>query len=64
MQQRPDLYYAYIGSGQMVSQFETDRLLYDDMLAWADDNDEGLAETLREQGPPPYDDVAKYSSCW
>ncbi len=35
-QQRPDLYHAIIGSGQMVSQRETDRRLYYDVLDYAD----------------------------
>ena len=39
-QQRPDLFHAYIGSGQMVSQRETDRIIWRDLLAWAGDNEE------------------------
>jgi pimeloyl-ACP methyl ester carboxylesterase len=61
VQQRPDLYHAYIGAGQMVSQRATDVLLYDEMVTWADRNDARLAQTLRRQGPPPYDDVAGYA---
>lgn len=59
-QENPDLFHAVIGSGQMVSQLETDRLIYNDMLAWAEGNDPGLAEQLREFGPPPYKDVWAY----
>jgi hypothetical protein len=36
----------------MVSQRETDMLLYEEMTAWADNNDEGLADTPRRQDPP------------
>lgn len=59
-QERPDLFHAVIGSGQMVSQLETDKLIYEDMLAWADENDSGLAEQLRGFGPPPYGDMWAY----
>ena len=34
-QRRPDLYHALITTGQMVDIRETDRLFYDDTLAWA-----------------------------
>ncbi|MCB9418910.1 MAG: alpha/beta hydrolase [Ardenticatenaceae bacterium] len=58
VQQRPDLYYAWIGSGQMVSQRETDRQLYRDVMALADRNGNAV---LREQmlafGEPPYADT-------
>ena len=36
VQQRPDLYRAYIGTGQMVDQFETDKLMYAESLAYAE----------------------------
>ncbi|MCO5216542.1 MAG: alpha/beta hydrolase [Thermomicrobiales bacterium] len=55
VQQAPDRYHAYIGSGQMVSQRATDQIIYDDLLAWADANGEtDLAAKLRDTGPPPY----------
>ncbi|MFV9505352.1 MAG: alpha/beta fold hydrolase [Oscillochloridaceae bacterium umkhey_bin13] len=58
VQRRPDLYYAWIGSGQMVSQRVTDRLLYHEVLALAERT--GNA-TLRAQmlafGAPPYADI-------
>lgn len=57
-QRRPDLYHALISSGQMVSQRETDRRLYDDVLDLAARNgDEGLARTMRAFGEPPYPSV-------
>ena len=56
-QRRPDLYHAYIGSGQMVDIRETDRLLYRDMLAYARrTGDDAAADKMRDYGPPPYDD--------
>jgi pimeloyl-ACP methyl ester carboxylesterase len=60
-QQRPDLYHAFIGSGQMVSQRATDVMFWEDTLAWAQDNGrEALVETLRANGPPPYARILDY----
>lgn len=57
-QRRPDLYYALIGSGQMVSQRETDRRIYQDLLALAaQENDTALATKLQSYGEPPYSDI-------
>ncbi len=36
VQQRPDLFHAYVGTGQMVGQLATDRLMYADSLAYAE----------------------------
>lgn len=61
-QQRPDLYHAIIGSGQMVSQPETDRRLYYDVLAYADrTGDEVLTEKMLVYGEPPYQDLYAYA---
>lgn len=61
VQLRPDLYAAFIGVGQMVSPPETDRIFYRDTLAWARANgDTGLADTLVENGPPPYSGILAY----
>lgn len=60
-QRHPELFHAVISSGQMISQRETDRMIYEDLLAWAGQNgDTGLANQLREFGPPPYADVWAY----
>jgi proline iminopeptidase len=57
-QQRPDLYHAWVGSGQMVSQRETDRQLYRDVLALAErTGDTALREQILAFGEPPYADV-------
>lgn len=62
VQQRPDLYHAYIGTGQMVDQFETDKLMYAESLAYAERvGDEAFANRLREIGEPPYDDTLAYT---
>lgn len=61
-QKRPDLYHAIIGSGQMVSQRETDRLLYYDVLAYADHTrDEELRAQMLAYGEPPYQDLYAYA---
>jgi pimeloyl-ACP methyl ester carboxylesterase len=61
VQQRPELYRAYVGVGQMVSQAATDRLFYDETLAWAgEQGDTDLVATLQANGPPPYTDPLKY----
>ncbi|MBK7178867.1 MAG: alpha/beta fold hydrolase [Chloroflexi bacterium] len=58
VQQRPDLYHAFIGSGQMVSQRETDRQLYRDVLDLAArTGDTALAEQMLAFGEPPYSDT-------
>lgn len=61
-QARPDMYHAFVGVGQMVSQRETDIMFWEDSLAWAEDTgNTGLAETLRHNGLPPYDDLNRYA---
>jgi pimeloyl-ACP methyl ester carboxylesterase len=58
IQQRPDLYHAFIGSGQMVNVAETDRRIYRDLLANAEQTgDARLAAKLRGFGEPPYADI-------
>ena len=63
VQAAPGKYQAFIGTGQMVSQLATDRIFYDDTLAWAraDDNG-GLVDELESIGPPPYDDMLDYET--
>jgi len=61
VQQRPDLYHAFVGAGQMVSQRETDIMHYEDTLAWAERTGNAtLIAALRQSGPPPYDDLLNY----
>ena len=63
VQQRPDLYRAFIGTGQMVSQRATDRIFYDDTVAWASrTGDSGLVEQLEAAGPPPYQAMFPYET--
>ncbi|HSO05250.1 MAG TPA: alpha/beta hydrolase [Candidatus Limnocylindrales bacterium] len=61
VQARPDLFHAYIGSGQMVDQQETDTLMYAESVDYAQRvGDTGFAEQLRAIGPPPYTDMLAY----
>jgi len=58
VQERPDLFHAYIGSGQMVSQRETDRMVWRDLLAYADRTANGeLYNQILTLGEPPYRDT-------
>jgi proline iminopeptidase len=60
-QTRPDLYHAIIGSGQMVSQRETDRRLYYDVLAYAEKvGDTAVTAQMLAYGEPPYQDLYAY----
>lgn len=62
-QQAPQKYTAFIGIGQMVSQLATDRIFYDDTLAWAQANGKsGLADELVAIGPPPYTRMLDYET--
>ena len=62
VQRSPEQFHAYVGTGQMVDPFETDKLMYAEshhgrrrpavMTIGRQD--------LRELGPPPYDDTLDY----
>lgn len=55
VQQYPDLFYAYVGNGQMVNTTENDRMGYELALQLADEWGEvRTVERLRRNGPPPY----------
>ena len=61
VQREPELFHAYVGTGQMVDQFETDQLMYAESLADAEaSGDDGRVEQLRDIGRPPYDDTLDY----
>lgn len=60
-QRNPDLYHAYVGTGQMVSPRETDIMFYEDTLAWAGETEQtDLVGVLEQNGPPPYQDLLDY----
>ena len=57
-QQHPELYHAYIGSGQMVSQRVTDQIIWRDLLADANRTENGrLYDQVLSLGEPPYRDT-------
>jgi proline iminopeptidase len=61
VQQSPELFHAYVGTGQMVSPSETDMMFYEDTLAWAErTGNVGVVQALTANGPPPYDDIRDY----
>ncbi|MEJ2668407.1 MAG: alpha/beta fold hydrolase [Deinococcales bacterium] len=63
VQRRPDLYYAFIGSGQLVSQRETDARLYRDVLDYArSSGDDSLLRRIKGFGAPPYGSVFAYGA--
>jgi pimeloyl-ACP methyl ester carboxylesterase len=66
VQRYPELFHAFIGTGQMVAFLETDRRDYDFALQWAQERgDTAKVEALVRQGPPPYyDDVAWKSATY
>ena len=63
VQERPELYRAFVGVGQMVSQLATDRIFYDDTLSWARARgNDGLVDKLVDIGPPPYKHMLNYET--
>jgi pimeloyl-ACP methyl ester carboxylesterase len=61
VQRHPEKYHAYIGTGQAVDLVASDRIFYDDIVAWARSTGRGgLARQLTDQGSPPYPDVYRY----
>jgi len=57
---RPDLFYAYVGTGQMVSEREGEQMDYAQVLDKARARDDRKAiRDLQAIGPPPYDSQAK-----
>jgi pimeloyl-ACP methyl ester carboxylesterase len=60
-QQHPELFHAYVGTGQMVSPRETDIMFHEDTLAWAErTGNNALAASLRRNGAPPYHNLLDY----
>ena len=55
VQERPDLFHAYISTSQMVDVLETDKLIYQIMMEHSiKTGDAAFAKTLEAQGEPPY----------
>ena len=63
VQEHPELYRAFIGTGQMVSQRETDLIFYEDTLVWAlSTGQTDLFTDLIDIGPPPYEEMFPYET--
>jgi proline iminopeptidase len=61
VQRSPEQFHAYVGTGQMVDPFATDKLMYAESIADAESRgDEATADKLRTLGPPPYGDTLDY----
>jgi pimeloyl-ACP methyl ester carboxylesterase len=55
VQQHPEWFYAYVGSGQMVNTTGNDVMGYQLALTYAAQHgDTATVDTLRRNGPPPY----------
>ncbi len=55
VQEYPELYYAYIGNGQMVNVNRDDTMGYELALKYSvERGDTKMVETLQRNGPPPY----------
>jgi pimeloyl-ACP methyl ester carboxylesterase len=55
VQRYPELFHAFIGTGQMVAFLENDLICYDFALRLAKERgDTQQVEKLKQQGPPPY----------
>ncbi|HMD82098.1 MAG TPA: alpha/beta hydrolase, partial [Anaerolineales bacterium] len=55
VQRNPELFHAFIGTGQMVAFLENDLMCYDFVLGLAQERgDIQKVEQLTKQGPPPY----------
>ena len=55
VQRYPELFQAFIGTGQMVAFLENDRICYDFALRLAQERgDTNQVEKLKQQGPQPY----------
>jgi pimeloyl-ACP methyl ester carboxylesterase len=55
VQREPELFHAFIGTGQMVAFLENDQMCYDFSLELAQErSDTEKVEKLKTQGPPPY----------
>ena len=61
VQRHPELYRAYIGTGQAVDLPASDRIFYDDLVSWARATKRtALERQLVKRGPPPYRDFYSY----
>ena len=61
IEQRPDLFAAFVGTGQIVGIFGTQDALYQYALSHATaSHDEKMLTALNQLGPPPYTTLERY----
>ncbi|WP_164201738.1 alpha/beta fold hydrolase [[Micrococcus luteus] ATCC 49442] len=61
VQRSPELFHAYVGTGQMVDPFETDQLMYAESLKDAEARgDQSTVTALENLGAPPYKNTLDY----
>lgn len=62
-QRRPDLFYAYIGTGQVSDMPRSQKMAYDRMLERARaSGDQAALEALKRLGPPPFRTMQKVAA--
>ncbi len=63
VQKKPELYHAYIGSGQIGNQYLSDELAFDFAMAEAEKNNDTLSvNQLKQIGRPPYSNNLNHST--
>lgn len=61
IEQRPDLFAAFAGTGQIVGMLGTQDVLYQYALSHATaSRDQKMLDALKQLGPPPYDTLERY----
>jgi pimeloyl-ACP methyl ester carboxylesterase len=67
IEQRPDLFAAFAGTGQIVGMLSTQDVQYEYALSHATaSHDQKLLDALRQMGPPPYrtlDSNSRFQTC-
>lgn len=62
IRQRPDLFSAFVGTGQTIGMAGTQDALYEYALSHATaSHDQKMLDALRQMGPPPYRTLDSYS---
>jgi len=62
---RPELFYAYVGTGQVADETKNYSVAYEELLKKAKAvGDERAIEELRHVGPPPYESGEGYRVQW
>jgi pimeloyl-ACP methyl ester carboxylesterase len=61
IEQRPDLFAAFVGTGQIVGMLGTQDVLYEFALNHATvGHDQKMLDALKQVGPPPYNTLERY----